>query len=130
MESVPGRDFTLAGADRARACGVRAGLEDHRSDELADAVCILATPGVSLDRDGRVGCYLRWGGMADVAGLCICDVAPANVDEFIRRHPHVDCRRQITAMMRSEAAVLPKGRFGLLVGPGVPLAVRKAPFAS
>jgi hypothetical protein len=34
------------------------------------------------------------------------------------------------AMIRAEAAVVPQGRFGLLVRCGLPLAVRMAPFAS
>ena len=130
IEPTPGQDFTLAGADRALSCAAAADLGDHRSHELADAICVHATPGVSIDRDGRLGCYVQWGAMADVAGLRICDVSPGNVDEIIRRYPRDDFKRQITAMMRAEAAALPQGRFGLLVRSGVPLAVRMAPFRS
>jgi len=68
--------------------------------------------------------------MADVAGLRVCDVAPANVQEILRRHPRDDFKRQITAMMRAEAAAVPGGRFDVLVRSGVPLAVRMAPFES
>jgi hypothetical protein len=89
-----------------------------------------ATPGVSIKRDGPIGCYVQWGAMADVAGLRICDVSRDNVDEIILRYPRDDFKRQITAMMRAEAAALPQGRFGLLVRSGVPLAVRVAPFKS
>lgn len=130
IEPTPGRDFTLTGADRALSCAAAAGLSEHRADVLADAICVHTTPGVSIDRDGRHGCYLQWGAMADVAGLRICDLSSANVDEIIRRYPRNDFKRQITAMMRAEAAALPQGRFGLLVRSGVPLAVRLAPFGS
>ena len=130
IEPTQGRDFTLAGADRALSCAAAAGLSDHRAQELADAICVHATPGVSIDRDGRLGCYVQWGAMADVAGLRVCDVSPGNVEEIIRRYPRDDFKRQITAMLRAEAAALPQGRFGLLVRSGVPLAVRLAPFRS
>ena len=60
-------------------------------------------------------------------GLRIWDVAPANVEEVLRRHPRVDFKRQLIELMRAEAAAVPKGRFGLLVRCGVPLAVRIAP---
>ena len=129
-QPTPGRDFTLTSADRALACAAVAGLSDHRSEELADAICVHATPGVSVDRDGRLGCYVQWGAMADVAGLRLCDVDPDNVTEIIRRYPRDDFKRQLIALMRAEAAVLPQGRFGLLVRSGLPLAVRMAPFNS
>ena len=130
IEPTSGRDFTLAGADRARSCAEAAGIDDHLATELADAICVHATPGVNVDRDGALGCYLQWGAMADVAGLRVCDVAPANVQEILRRHPRDDFKRQITAMMRAEAAAVPGGRFDLLVRSGIPLAVRMAPFES
>lgn len=127
-EPTPGRDFTLAGAERALACAGTAGLDDSRAQEVADAICVHATPGVSPDRDGQVGCYLQWGAMVDVAGLRLCDVAPHNVAEITSRYPRADFKRQIVAMMRAEAAALPQGRFSLLVRCGVPLAVRMARF--
>jgi hypothetical protein len=86
------------------------------------------TPGVSLDADGPLGCYLQWGAMVDGAGLRMWDVAPANVSEVLRRHPRGDFKRELVELMRAEAAAVPAGRFGLLVRCGVPLAVRMAPF--
>jgi hypothetical protein len=68
------------------------------------------------------------GAMVDGAGLRIWDVAPANVSEVLRRHPRVDFKRQLVAMIRAEAAAVPGGRFQLLVRCGLPLAVRIAPF--
>jgi hypothetical protein len=68
--------------------------------------------------------------MADGAGLRIWDVAPGNVNRILQQHPRIDFKRQLIAMMRAEARAVPKGRFGLLVRCGVPLAVRMAPFGS
>jgi hypothetical protein len=127
---TPGRDFTLGSADRAFACATAAGVDGDRAGLLADAICVHTTPGVALQRDGALGCYLQWGAMVDGAGLRIWDVAPANVTEVLRRHPRVDFKRQLVAMMRAEAAAVPHGRFGLLVRCGLPLAVRVAPFAA
>jgi hypothetical protein len=123
------RDFTLASAERALACAAAAGVEAERAELLADAICVHATPGVSIEHDGALGCYLQWGAMLDGAGLRMWDVAPANVSEVLRRYPRVDFKRQLIELIRAEAAAVPAGRFGLLVRCGLPLAVRMAPFA-
>jgi hypothetical protein len=127
-QPTPGRDFTLASAERTLACATAAGVVDERAELLADAICVHTTPGVSIARDGPLGCYLQWGAMVDGAGLRMWDIAPANVEQVLRRYPRVDFKRQLVELMRAEAAAVPTGRFGLLVRCGVPLAVRMAPF--
>ena len=129
-QPTPGRDFTLASAERMLACADGAGVGEDRAELLADAICVHTTPGVSIDIDGPLGCYLQWGAMVDGAGLRIWDVAPANVSEVVRRYPREDFKRQLIALMRAEAAAVPGGRFSLLVRCGVPLAVQMAPFKS
>jgi hypothetical protein len=128
-QPTPGRDFTLASAERTLACAAGAGVADERAELLADAICVHTTPGVSIAHDGELGCYLQWGAMVDGAGLRMWDVSRANVEEVLRRYPRVDFKRQLVELMRAEAAAVPQGRFGLLVRCGVPLAVRMAPFA-
>jgi hypothetical protein len=125
-----GRDFTLGSAERTLACATTSGISDDRAQVLADAICVHATPGVRIDRDGTLGCYLQWGAMVDGAGLRVWDVAKANVEQILQRHPRVDFKRQLVAMIRAEAAAVPHGRFALLVQCGLPLAVRMAPFES
>jgi hypothetical protein len=125
---TPDRDFTLASAERTIACATAAGVIDDRAHALADAICVHTTPGVTVDRDGALGCYLQWGAMVDGAGLRIWDIAPANVAEIVHRHPRPDFKRQLVAMIRAEASLVPRGRFGLLARCGLPLAVRMAPF--
>lgn len=127
-QPTPDRDFTLASADRMLACAGAAGVADERSALLADAICVHTTPGVTVARDGGLGCYLQWGAMVDGAGLRLWDVDPANVEVIVDRHPRVDFKRQLVALMRAEAKAVPRGRFGLLVRCGVPWAVRLAPF--
>jgi len=130
MQPTPGRDFTLRSAERTLACASAAGLSDDRAETLADAICVHTTPGVSVERDGELGCYLQWGAMVDGAGLRIWDLAPGNVTEVLRRHPRPGFKRELATMIRAEAAAVPRGRFGLLVRCGLPLAVRMAPFES
>lgn len=129
-QPTQGHDFTLASADRTLTCASAAGVDDGRAQALADAICVHTTPGVNVERDGELGCYLQWGAMVDGAGLRIWDIAPANVEEVLRRHPREDFKHQLLAMIRAEAAAVPQGRFGLLVRCGLPLAVRMAPFDS
>jgi hypothetical protein len=124
------RDFTLGSADRMFACAQAAGVDDQRADLLADGICVHATPGIQVDADGAMGCYLQWGAMADGAGLRIWDVTSGNVADTLRRYPRGDFKRELVSMIRAEAAAVPAGRMGLLVRCGLPLAVRLAPFDS
>ena len=125
----PGRDFTLAGAERTIACAAGAGMAHEQGEQMGDAICVHATPGISLDRDGALGCYIQWGAMVDGAGLRIWDIAPENVEEIVRRHPRgVGFKRELVRMVRAEAEAVPGGRFALLVRCGFPLATRFAPF--
>jgi len=68
--------------------------------------------------------------MVDGAGLRMWDVAPRNAEEVLRRYPLGHFKTELVGMMRAEAKAVPKGRFGLLVRCGLPLAVRMAPFDS
>ena len=124
------RDFTLGSVERMLSCADAAGVEDDRANLLADGICVHTTPGAKVDTDGLIGCYLQWGAMVDGAGLRMWDIAPRNVEEVLRRHPRGDFKRELIGMMRAEAEAVPRGRFGLLVRCGLPLAVRMAPFDS
>jgi hypothetical protein len=130
VSPAPNRDFTLGSVDRMLACANVANLGDERVGLLADGICVHTTPGVKLENDGALGCYLQWGAMVDGAGLRIWDIAPGNVEEVLRRYPRGDFKQELVGMMRAEAAAVPSGRFGLLVRCGLPLAVRMAPFDS
>lgn len=122
------QDFTIRSAERTLRCAEAAGCPPGRAEALADAICVHATPGVTVDTDGALGCYLQWGAMVDGVGLRIWDIAPANVGEVLRRYPRRDFKPKLAQLMRTEAAVVPQGRFKLLVQCGTPLAVRFAPF--
>ena len=124
------RDFTLGSVERMLSCAGAAGVDDARADLLADGICVHTTPGVKVDTDGAIGCYLQWGAMVDGAGLRMWDVAPRNAKEVLRRYPRGDFKRELVGMMRTEAKAVPQGRFGLLVRCGLPLAVRMAPVDS
>jgi hypothetical protein len=128
-EPTPERDFTLGGAERTIACATGAGVASERGEAMADAICVHTTPGVGVDHDGPLGCYIQWGAMVDGAGLRIWDIAPANVQEVVRGHPRGSgFKGELASMMRAEAQAVPGGRFSLLARCGVPLAVRFAPF--
>lgn len=129
VEPTPGRDFTLGGAERAVSCAEAAGAGTESGEAIADAICVHTTPGVKLDRDGVLGCYVQWGAMVDVAGLRLWDVSPANREETLRRHPRQPSfKSELTDAVRAEARAVPAGRFALLTRCGFPLAIRLAPF--
>jgi hypothetical protein len=126
---VAARDFTLASAGRALACAAAAGLADEDAAGIADAICVHPTPGVTLERDGALGCYVQWGAMVDGAGLRLWDISKANVDAVLAVHPRgAGFKSELAALIGAEARAVPGGRFALLARCGLPLAVRLAPF--
>lgn len=126
---VSGRDFTLGGADRALACAAAAERADGEAEQMADAICVHTTPGVTVDRDGAIGCYVQWGAMVDGAGLRLWDVSRANAETVLRDHPRgAGFKGELAALLRAEARAVPGGRFALLARCGLPLATRLAPF--
>jgi hypothetical protein len=126
---VSGQDFTLRSADRAIACVGRAGLDALVGEAIGDAICVHPTPGVTIERDGAVGCYVQAGAMVD-AGLRLSDIAPQNREAVLARYPRgAGFKSQLAAMIRAEARAVPGGRFALLSRMGFPLVVRVAPFS-
>ena len=126
---VAGRDFTLGGADRALACAAAAGLANGDADQMADAICVHTTPGVTEVRDGALGCYVQWGAMVDGAGLRLWDVSGGNAEAVLREHPRgAGFKGELAALIRAEARAVPGGRFAFLARYGLPLATRLAPF--
>ncbi|GBG37746.1 HD domain-containing protein [Mycobacterium montefiorense] len=130
IKPTANRDFTLGSAERVFACAQAAAADDQRANLLADGICVHTTPGITVESDGAMGCYLQWGAMVDAAGLRIWDVARGNVAEAVRRYPRGDFKRELVSMTRAEAAAVPGGRMSLLVRCGMPLAVRLGPFDS
>jgi len=126
---VPARDFTLGGADRVLECAAAARLPEDEAERMADAICVHTTPGVTVDRDGALGCYVQWGAMVDGAGLRVWDVSSANLEAVLRDHPRGNgFKAELAALVRAEARAVPGGRFALLARCGLPVAVRLAPF--
>ena len=126
---VPGRDFTLGGADRALECAAAAGVPQHDAEQIADAICVHTTPGVSTEHDGALGFYVQAGAMVDGAGLRLWDISKTNVEAVLKAHPRgAGFKDEFTSLIRGEGRAVPGGRFALLIRCGLPLAVRMAPF--
>jgi hypothetical protein len=127
-EPTPGRCFTLASAERALEAAAAADVEPGRAEHVADAICVHATPGVAVERDGALGCYVQWGAMVDVAGLRLWDVHPRNVEKTLAKHPRGQVRRELSRYWALEAKAVPRGRFAFLRRCGALVLVRLAPF--
>ena len=124
---VPGQDFTVRSSDSALACVKRVGADASVGEAIADAICVHPTPGITVERDGAVGCYVQAGAMVDV-GLRLGDIAPHNRDAVLARYPRgAGFKGELAAMIRREAHAVPGGRFALLARMGFPLLVRVAP---
>jgi len=122
-------DFTIRSAERALACARGAGVDAGQAELIADGICAHTTPGVTVERDGALACYVQWGAMVDGADLRAWDITPANIGEVLARHPRgAGFKRAFADVFRAEARAVSGGRFALLARCGVPLAVRLAPF--
>jgi hypothetical protein len=130
VTTTPGQDFTVRSAERTLAAAAAADVSPERADLLADGICAHITPGIEIERDGSLGTYIQWGAMVDGAGLRSWDVAPDVRSEVFRRHPRDGFKKELLAMVRSEAVAVPGGRFNLLRRCGMTLAVRIAPYPS
>jgi len=125
--TVPGQDFTLRSADRVLACVARAGADGSVGELIADAVCVHTTPGVTVERDGAVGCYVQAGAMVD-GGLRLADIAPRNREAVLARHPRgAGFKDELASTIAREARAVPAGRFALLSKLGFRLLIRLAP---
>jgi len=126
-DPVPGQDFTLRSADRVLACASEAGADASVGEAIADAVCVHTTPGVSVEHDGAVGCYVQAGAMVD-GGLRLADIAPRNREVVLARHPRgAGFKDELASTIGREARAVPAGRFALLSRLGFGLLIRLAP---
>lgn len=108
--AVAGEDFTLRGADRAAACGA--------PDAVGDAITSHATPGANWETDG-LGAYVGAGAILDLGGLRASDLPRAYRDGAIVLHPRDGVIAAVSALVRQEARLNPRGRFALLRRCGV-----------
>jgi hypothetical protein len=68
------------------------------------------TPGITLERDGTLGCYLQWGAMVDGAGLRLRDISKQNVRAVLATHPRrAAFKDDLLALIRAEATVVASG---------------------
>jgi hypothetical protein len=124
---VPWQDFTARSADCALALVKQAGADASVGEAIADAICVHPTPGVTVEHDGALGCYVQAGAMVDV-GLRLSDIAPHNRQAMLVRYPRgAGFKQELAAMIRNEAHAVSGGRFALLTRMGFPLLVRVAP---
>ncbi len=107
---VAGEDFTVRSAARAAACGA--------PDAVGDAITSHSTPGSTFADDG-LGAYVGAGAILDLGGLRAWDLPRAYVDDAIAAHPRAGVIAAVTALVREEARLNPRGRFALLRRCGV-----------
>jgi hypothetical protein len=125
---VPGEDFTLRSARRAGECARAAGVDSARTDALADGITVHITPGVSVERDGPLGCYIQHGAMVDIVGNRIWDLPAELVGDALARHSRRGFTRGLAAYFTAEAKAVPGGRLSMLRRCGFIPLMHLAPF--
>lgn len=124
---TPGRDFTHEGSERAISCAVAAGVPTSTAEEIGDAICVHATPGISIQRDGELGFYVRAGSIADISGIRLWDLRDTDVQDILSDHRRGPKFKQVLAeKMHAEARAVPRGRFALLVRTGAAAFIQRS----
>lgn len=126
--AVPDEDFTLRSARRASECATSARLDDRRTAQLADAITVHTTPGVSVERDGPLGYYIQTGAMVDIVGNRIWELSAKLVDDTLKRYDRHGFTRELAAHFTAEAKAVQGGRFALLRRCGFIPLMYAAPF--
>ena len=126
---APGQDFTVRSAERALRCAARVELDPLDAERAADAICVHATPGITMADDGELGWYVQLGAMADLVGQGLWRLPRPLVDAVVAAHPRTGLVEGMERAIAAEAAAVPGGRFALLRRCGFGLAMRLAPAA-
>ncbi|MBO9533643.1 MAG: hypothetical protein J7513_11795 [Solirubrobacteraceae bacterium] len=124
---VPGEDFTLRSAERARRCAEHAGLPGDASTAVQDAITVHLTPGLTVARDGALGTYVQRGALLDLAGARAGDLPRALRRQAAAAHERGDvCKDEIPAV-NAQCHATPRGRIAFARRCGLTLGMRWSP---
>ncbi|HLX86835.1 MAG TPA: hypothetical protein VKR22_00035 [Acidimicrobiales bacterium] len=127
IREVAGEDFTIRSAGLILdLCARVPDLDRGVGPRLADAVVAHASPGLTADED-RLGFYVQWGAMADLAGLRTWDLPRGFLAAAYTAHPRNNVHRVVAELIRREATDVPEGRFALLRSGGIDRLVQFSP---
>jgi hypothetical protein len=95
---------------------------------LADAITVHTIAGITVDRDGPLGCYIQAGAMVDLTGSRLWDLPRGVVSRTLSQHGRQGFATEIAALISAEADAVPGGRFALLRSCGFIHMMKLAPF--
>ncbi len=121
-------DFTLASARVARDVAEDVGLSSAATQSMRTAITLHLSPKVTLAH-GAVAYLLSAGAAVDVAGLRSWQLPPDLLGSIVAQHPRLGFKREFAAVLRTEAARVPRGRVKFLRSyAAFDLAIKLAPF--
>ncbi|WP_148311047.1 hypothetical protein [Nocardia brasiliensis] len=126
-QPVPGEDFTLRSAARARSCAHVVGLPERSAVALADAITAHFMPDLTSDRDGALATYVSQGAMLDLAGLRAEKLTRDFRAKVARAYPRDRSVANEIALIRKESRLNPRSRMGLAYRLGMTTALRLSP---
>lgn len=128
MSPTAMEDFTLRSAQRALGCAQKTGVDRGVAWRLADAIAVHTTAGITVDRDGPLGCYIQAGAMVDITGSRLWDLPRGVVSRTLQQHGRQGFATELAALITAEADAVPDGRFALLRRCGFIPLMKLAPF--
>src|SRR3954449_1592017 len=125
---VPDVDFTVRSAALAREFTDRHHVPADDRELVANAIAMHDTPGVGLDA-GAEAYLLSAGASVDVFGLRSNELPDAVRRSVVEEYPRLGFKRELPALLRTEAKQVPRGRAWYLHRFAVSdVSIRLAPF--
>jgi hypothetical protein len=121
--------FAVEGAFAAEAFLARRGVAEERRARVAEAIALHLNVRVPLKR-GVEAHLLHAGAGFDVVGARYGDVAAGTRDEVVIRHPRIEVKRDLVALMKQQSRTRPRSRAAFLCSHGFISLIRQSAFSS
>jgi len=120
--------FAVEGAYAARAFATARGWSEARSDTLFEAISLHLNVRVDLS-SGLEAHLLHQGAALDVIGARLEEIAPADSQAVLVRHPRLGFKRELHEAIKLQCHARPQSRVNFLYGLGFGGLIKRAPFA-
>jgi hypothetical protein len=120
--------FAVEGAYAARDFAAARGWSETRSDALFEAISLHLNVRVDLGC-GVEAHLLHEGAALDVIGARLEEIAPADAQAVLARHPRLGLKRELHEAMKLECRKRPQSRGHFLYEAGFGRMIKRAPFA-
>jgi hypothetical protein len=129
LSTIPAECFAVEGAFAAEAFLARHGVPGERRERIAEAIALHLNVRVPL-KHGVEAHLLHAGAGFDVVGARYGELAVDTREAVLARHPRLDAKRDLVAVMKQQSHTHPRSRAAFLCRHGFISLIRQSAFAS